>query len=127
MDARQTLGQKGESMVVAQLEAQGWKIITRNFRRLKVEIDIIAIDNDYNELVFIEVKTRKRLHKDTPPEISVTPNKIKNLTKCAEAFLAEFPQFDMPVRFDVFALTLLPNLEIKHWQDAFRPDYTLKT
>jgi putative endonuclease len=51
------LGEKGEELARNFLRKKGYKIIERNWRFGKDEIDIIAIDNDY--LVIVEVKTRR--------------------------------------------------------------------
>ena len=56
MYQRHELGQIGEELAALYLERNGYKIIERNFRYKKYEIDIIAKYN--KELVFIEVKTR---------------------------------------------------------------------
>lgn len=56
------LGGRGEELTAAYFRRQGYKIIARNFRLGRREIDLIA--RRKNQLVFIEVKTR-RLTKDS--------------------------------------------------------------
>ena len=50
------LGKTGEDIAVAHLEGKGYRILDRNWRWGKEEIDIIAIDGNF--LVIVEVKTR---------------------------------------------------------------------
>ncbi len=50
------LGQKGEDLAVKHLEKAGYKILSRNWKSGKLEIDIIAENKDF--IVFAEVKTR---------------------------------------------------------------------
>ena len=60
-----SVGRWGEEVVSRILEANGYRIVDRNWRppagleheQIRGEIDIVAIDPD-DELVFIEVKTR---------------------------------------------------------------------
>ena len=52
-------GKLGEDLAVKYLQKQGYKIIERNFECRQGEIDIIALDKQ--EIVIIEVKTRKCL------------------------------------------------------------------
>ena len=51
------IGKMGEDATVKYLKNKGLKIIARNWRSGKNEIDIICKDGDV--LVFVEVKTRK--------------------------------------------------------------------
>ena len=51
---RRFQGKAGEDLAASFLEKQGFKIIARNYRFERGEIDLIAEEGD--ELVFIEVK-----------------------------------------------------------------------
>lgn len=51
------LGDKGEEIAASYLKKEGYKIVERNYRTSRGEIDIVAYDSD--KLVFIEVKTRR--------------------------------------------------------------------
>ena len=55
--AKITTGKEGEKIAAAFLKKNGYRICETNFRCALGEIDIIAREKD--ELVFIEVKTRK--------------------------------------------------------------------
>lgn len=50
------------------------------------EVDIIAWDNDRDELVFIEVKTRSK-HAPAHPSSSITQKKLRSLQICAAAYV----------------------------------------
>ena len=57
MRAKDVLGRRGEELAAGYLEAQGMRIVDRNWRCPEGEIDIVALDGD--ALVIAEVKTRK--------------------------------------------------------------------
>ena len=50
------LGIKGEEAATAFLKDKGYRILERNWRMHRHEIDIVAEDDEY--IVFVEVKTR---------------------------------------------------------------------
>jgi putative endonuclease len=54
---RQLLGREGESRAARYLERQGYRIVARNDRAARVEIDLIARRGSL--LVFVEVKSRR--------------------------------------------------------------------
>ena len=68
------LGKKGEALAVTFLNKNGYKILAKNYRFKKLELDIIA---EYkNELIIVEVKTRASRYL-AGPEVTVTKNKQK--------------------------------------------------
>ena len=69
------LGKEGETRAVEFLWKKGYRILERNFRTKRGEIDIIA--RNRKEIIFVEVKTRKNLDYGFPSE-SVNDNKQKN-------------------------------------------------
>lgn len=54
---RRSQGKAGEDIAANYLEREGLKILERNYRFERGEIDIIAEEGD--ELVFVEVKARR--------------------------------------------------------------------
>lgn len=77
-------GKGGEALAAEFLERLGWRIVGRNVRiGHHDEIDLIAFDCDERVLVFAEVKTRKKDHKDYHPEINMTWRKRKNMARAA--------------------------------------------
>jgi putative endonuclease len=102
---RLSLGQKGEELAVARLKVLNYKILERNFKCPLGEIDIIA--RDKNTLVFIEVKTRAT--KDFGgPAAAVNDRKQRQLSKVALTYLSQKKLFNVPARFDVIAVELIP-------------------
>ncbi len=110
-------GADGEALAVRFLERNGMKILERNYRYQRGEIDVIA--NDGGEVVFVEVKTRRSTAYGEPEE-AVTPRKQEQLRALAEAYLTERGIEDTPCRFDVVAiLRQRDTTTIKHVKDAF--------
>ena len=110
-------GKESENLAVEFLEKKGYKILVKNYRYLKAEIDIIA--ETENQIVIIEVKARST---DTflSPEEAVNKKKIRLLISAANHFLEE-NEIDKETRFDI--ISILPNeenqLQIKHIENAF--------
>lgn len=111
-------GKSGEEAAARYLEKKKFRIVKRNFRFLKGEIDIIAYDRQ--TLVFIEVKARKS-NEFGPPEESVTPSKQRQIKRVAKGFLAKNNLHDVECRFDVISLSFNEKngYQINHLQDAF--------
>ena len=111
-------GGVGEDLAAAVLTKKGFRVIERNYRYGKGEIDIIA--KDKNVLVFIEVKTRKNLEYG-PPELAVTKGKQNQIRKIAGAYLYEKEIKDTDCRFDVVAIQFMPKQKpkINHIINAF--------
>jgi putative endonuclease len=114
---RLSLGKKGEELAITQLMALKYKILERNFKCRLGEIDIIA--RDKSTLVFIEVKTRAT--KDFGgPAAAVHERKQRQLSKVALVYLNQKKLFNIPARFDVVAVELLPPApRIEVIQNAF--------
>lgn len=111
-------GKIAEDLAVDFLVKNQYKILARNFRYLKAEIDIIAEAG--NQIIIVEVKAR---HTDAflEPQEAVNKKKIKLLISAANYFIEEY-NIDKEVRFDI--ISVLPNkqktLEIHHIMDAFQ-------
>ncbi|GAA4306503.1 YraN family protein [Compostibacter hankyongensis] len=117
MDIRQRLGQTGEDLAAAYLQQQGYRILHKNWRRLRKEIDLIARDG--STLVFIEVKTRQG-NAYGVPELAVDARKQEHIQMAAELYLAHNPHGG-DLRFDIVAITYRSGTapEIHHVKDAF--------
>lgn len=110
------LGRNGEDIATEYLEKNGYKILERNWRFGRIEVDIIACNDDY--LVFVEVKTRAS-DRWGNPEFSVTNDKIKRIVEAAESYINKFP-IELPVRFDVISVIINGDkIELEHFDDAF--------
>ncbi|MEI7660599.1 MAG: YraN family protein [Bacteroidota bacterium] len=116
MKNRIELGRKGEDLAVALLEGKGYRILERNWRWGKEEIDVIAIDGPF--LVVVEVKTRTS-EAYAEAEVAVTKHKQRILVRAANAY-ARYRRHPGEVRFDVVTLIVRPEgEEISHIADAF--------
>mgnify|MGYP002652085458 FL=1 len=111
-------GKIAEDLAVDFLVKAEYKILARNFRYLKAEIDIIA--EKQNQIIIIEVKARNT-DAFLEPQEAVNKKKIKLLISAANYFIEE-NNINKEVRFDI--ISVLPNqqktLEINHIIDAFQ-------
>lgn len=116
------LGKQGEDLAAAFLAAKGYHVLDRNYRFLKSELDIVVLDMERTELVFVEVKTRSRSQE--MPEMAVTPAKQQLIFRAADAYIYERQMRTVPVRFDIVAVHLDNPAEpmFHHIEDAFRMD-----
>ncbi len=106
---RQWLGREGEARAARFLEERGYRIVARNVRADRVEIDLIVCAAE--TLVFVEVKSR-RVHGDSDTDSdghglaaeAVDFRKQRRLRRGAHAWLAENPieaRRTLRRRFDV--------------------------
>ena len=94
------LGNSGENTACLFLESKGYKIIAKNYRANRKEIDIIAQKNGL--IIFAEVKTRSSVNFGMPSE-SVNIHKQRHIISAAKYFMlcnsrqySEFqPRFDV--------------------------------
>ncbi len=101
MAARDELGRYGEDVATRFLVAKGWTILGRNWRCRQGEIDIVALDGD--DVVFVEVKTRRGVAFGSPAE-AVTREKLARLRRLAATWLATEDRGFAGVRIDVVAI-----------------------
>lgn len=112
------LGQRGERLACAFLKEKGYTILQTNWRRGRLEIDIIALDG--GELVFIEVKTRAT-SLFGEPENAVNPIKRRHLVQAANAYVIK-SGYDKSSRFDVISIIIdNDHYTLNHIPDAFYP------
>ena len=95
---RQILGARGEKAAAKHLRRHGYKILLRNFRSGKAEVDIVARHKDW--LVFVEVKTRETEQFGAPSE-AVDRDKQRNLSKAALDYLRLLGNPRIHFRFDI--------------------------
>ncbi len=116
--ARMGLGKAGEKEAERFLKKKGYRIVERNYRTRRGEIDIVALDGD--TLVFVEVKTRLS-HSFGTPQDSVDRTKMAHIIKASKYYITENPALkDHNVRFDVVGITVHKDgLKIEHIPHAF--------
>lgn len=116
MAAHNELGKEGEDAACNYLQKIGCRIIERNWRFHKYEIDIIAEDDDY--IIFVEVKTRTSSQWGNPEDF-LSKGQIKRIVEAADFYLNEY-DIEKEARFDVIASIKTKNsFEIEHFDDAF--------
>lgn len=115
MNKNKEIGRKGELVAAEYLKNNGYKIIQRNFRKYRKEIDIIAQIN--NTIAFVEVKTRLS-DAYGPPEDSIDDRKIENILDCANNYIQE-TVWEGEIRFDIITVRSSDWSIIQHIQDAF--------
>lgn len=110
-------GKLAEDLAVDFLEKKNYKILARNFRYQKAEVDIIA--EFENKIIVVEVKARKT-DAFLEPHEAVNKKKIR-LIVLASNFFIEENNIEKETRFDI--ISVLPNesgkLEITHLENAF--------
>lgn len=119
MSDSSTLGLKGESKAAAYLQEKGYKIRHRNWKTGKLELDIIAENNDY--VVFAEVKTRTEGYLGEINEI-ITREKQKLMVLAADSYIRKY-DISKESRFDIIIIVVKGQvLEIdQHIEYAFYP------
>src|SRR3989441_5149534 len=85
MTGRSVLGEEGERAAARFLEARGYRILERNYRTRRGEIDLIAEDGRI--LVFVEVKVRLD-DRFGGPAAAITPAKQARIARLAQQYLA---------------------------------------
>ncbi len=112
------LGEKGENIACRFLKKKGIKILEKNYKAIRGEIDIIGMDKEC--LVFVEVKAGGH-YDGLPPEIRVNSAKQRQIGKIAQAYLQETKTYDTDCRFDVVSVIFSDskNYTVKHFENAF--------
>jgi putative endonuclease len=116
--ARRALGDFAERLAVQHLEARGYSIVERNYRRREGEIDIIARLGDV--LAFVEVRCRRGNLMGTAIE-SLSRAKQRRLVALAEAYDPAPLHSHEQRRIDVIAVDLAPDgrlLSLSHVEGA---------
>ena len=107
-------GNEGEDMACRFLEGEGCRIIARNFRSRRGEIDIIS--EDCGAIVFTEVKYRKSCRTGEPYE-AVTFYKQRNICRTADFFrMKNGLSWEQACRFDVVSIL---GSEITWYKNAY--------
>lgn len=115
------LGKWGEDEAALYYEDRGYEILERDWKVGKRDIDLIALTDDKDTLVFVEVKTRQNNDLQEPEE-AVDVKKMRNLAIAANAYV-KLHDLDMDVRFDIISVigkcSCVESIEC--FEDAFNP------
>ncbi|MEA2012472.1 MAG: YraN family protein [Verrucomicrobiota bacterium] len=114
------LGEKGEKIAVKLLKKLGFKILCKNYKAGKKEIDIIALDGLV--LCFVEVKTREENPFSRPAD-AIGDDKRNNLNIAAKHYLYKIDKPTVRYRFDAIEVICEKSKlkELKYYPNAFMP------
>jgi putative endonuclease len=118
--ARRTRGRIGEQAAARALAERGYRVLARNLRIGRGEIDLVC-EHD-GDVVFVEVKARRGADFGTPAE-AVTARKQRALLALAARYLARTRRADRACRFDVVEVWLAAGdrpIRVEVLRDAFR-------
>ncbi len=117
MAGRLRLGALGEDAAVDLLRRGGYRIVARNHRCRRGEIDVVAEKGEV--LVFVEVRTRASALFGGPEE-TVDGRKQRRVIAAARDFLAQRRGPPRALRFDVIAVVDGPaGPALTHFENAF--------
>jgi putative endonuclease len=128
MDARKPkpstkfIGNAGEDKAALWLTKQGLKIVERNYRSRRGEIDIIALHHSPSggtTLAFVEVKT---MPASGPEDIEhlITREKKRRIIATSRYFLASHPAYNYcSIRYDVIIIDMPALGPVYHIPNAF--------
>ena len=117
------LGLDGERFAFEYVRAlPAARVIACNVDAATCEIDLVYLDRKTRELVFVEVKTRRREHPDYPTLNAVDARRRKKLARASDVFAARIGEERRRRRFDVIVViwpyfTERPTLT--HYRGAF--------
>lgn len=119
------VGQSGEKLAKAHLEAKGYKILACNYKNRFGEVDIVAKEGEV--ICFVEVKTRQGIGFGLPQE-AVFEIKQRKLSLAALKFLKENNLLNAFARFDVVSVVIEaqgPKIELikNAFEFNLRPGY----
>jgi len=102
-------GQSGEQHAVHYLQHRGYKVLARNVRLGRGELDIIARRGDL--VIFVEVKAHKSRQSAL---LALHPDKCARLQSAAETWLSINSDYShLQCRFDLMILT--PRIGLPRW------------
>lgn len=119
-DPRRTRGRIGEEAAAQALAARGYRVLVRNVRLGRGEIDLVC-EHD-GDVVFVEVKARRGTAFGTPAE-AVTVRKQRTLLALAMRYLGRTGRAHRTCRFDVVEVWLAAGdrpVRVEVVRDAFR-------
>ena len=112
------LGRRGERLAARYLRRRGYLILERQARDRMGEADLIAFRRE--ELIFVEVKTRRHDRRGRPEE-AVDRDKRRRLVAFARRYLSRYGLEELVVRFDVIGIEwpVRGSPRLRHWPAAF--------
>lgn len=114
---RAELGRAAEDLVAKRLEAFGFKVLGRNVRFGRLELDLIARAGDL--VVFCEVRARSH-DRFVAPAATMDARKVARVRQAAAQWLKAHRPGDVDVRFDVAAVIYdVPGGRVEYYEGAY--------
>lgn len=114
------IGNKGENAAAEYLQSNGFRILHRNWRSGRYELDIVAEREGVVHVVEVKCRRRRGL---TTPEDAITPAKFRSLMQAAQAYVETFA-IDTDVQFDLVAVEYDESgFEVRYVPDAMLPSW----
>jgi putative endonuclease len=119
--SKNELGKQAEETAAAFLAAAGLRILARNVRQGRLELDLVCEDGA--DLVFVEVRSATTSYLESPAE-TVDDRKQRHVIRAASAYVQDKGLGECLVRFDVLAVRFEAGQHpVVDWlKDAFRPE-----
>lgn len=115
-------GHEAETLAANYLSERGMKILDRNVRAGRGEIDLVMQEGE--TVVFVEVRARKSTATVSAVESISRSKRLKVIETAERLLIARVEWCHRPCRFDVVAVSTFPNAGPVHidWiKDAFQP------
>ena len=109
MESKKKIGGKGEKIAEDYLKKNGYRILEKNFKSKRSEIDVIAKKNDC--LVFVEVRTKNNDRFGTPEE-TINRKKKWKLKQNAKGYV-NFKKYTGLYRIDAVCILFSENGNLK--------------
>jgi putative endonuclease len=131
-DERNRRGREAEGLAAGHLASLGWKVVGRNHRARRGEVDLICREG--REVHFVEVRSRtgeaqgvevrsRTGEAQGGPEETVGPHKARRVVAAATEWALRNGGLEQPFRFDVVAVTFGEgDPRIVLYRDAFDAD-----
>lgn len=122
---KQRIGHWGESVAAYYLEKHGYRLLGRNVRAARGEIDLLVECETVRGstlIVFVEVKTRTNASFGLPEE-AVDARKVEHIFRAAEAYLQEHVELaGCEWRIDIISIQGQPgarveDVDIQHFEN----------
>jgi putative endonuclease len=110
------IGPAGEERAARYLEKEGYRVLARNYRTPRGEIDIVAQNEE--RVVFVEVKNWRALDA-LALEQAIDGRKQNRIRRASQVFLMDHPELRRRrVSYDVL-LFCAPTGPPRHYENAF--------
>ena len=116
---QKSTGDRAEALACRYLTQQGLRLLDRNYRCRRGEIDLVMRDGD--SLVFVEVRYRRQTAFGRAAE-TVSVAKQARIVRCAHCYITQHRAWNEPARFDVVCIEGDLGWDAVQWlPDAFHP------